>query len=50
MVLGISIHSYSKLLVACGIVPSYDSLGMVLSTTSKDVGFFPQGLETMGLW
>jgi len=48
--LGISTHSYAKLLVACGIGPSYDSPGTVFSTKSKDVGFCPQRLETMGLW
>jgi len=48
--LGISTHSYAELAVACGIGPSYVSLGPVFSTRSKDVGFRPQGLETVGLW
>lgn len=50
LALGISTHSYAELAVACGIGPSYISLGPVFGTKSKDVGFRPQGLETVGVW
>ena len=40
--LGILTHSYSKLLVTCGIGSSYDSMGTVFSTKIKDMGFCPQ--------
>jgi len=48
--LGISTHSYAELAVACGIHPTYISLGPVFGTRSKNVAFRPQGLETVKLW
>jgi len=47
---GISTHSYSELAAALGVNPSYISLGPVFATTSKDVNFDPQGLETVHQW
>ena len=47
---GISTHSYSELASALGVNPSYISLGPVFPTTSKDVKFDPQGLETVRQW
>lgn len=47
---GISTHSYSELSAALGVNPSYISLGPVFATSSKDVKFDPQGLETVRQW
>ncbi len=47
---GISTHSYSELAAAIGVAPSYISLGPVFATSSKDVKFAPQGLETVRQW
>jgi len=47
---GVSTHSYSELAAAMGVRPSYISLGPVFATTSKDVKFDPQGLETVRQW
>lgn len=47
---GISTHSYSELAAALGVRPSYISLGPVFATSSKDVKFDPQGLETVRQW
>ncbi|KAL3764364.1 hypothetical protein ACHAWU_006002 [Discostella pseudostelligera] len=47
---GISTHSYSELAAALGVKPSYISLGPVFKTSSKDVNFDPQGLETVRQW
>eukprot|EP00569_Conticribra_weissflogii_P006999 CAMPEP_0171337412 /NCGR_PEP_ID=MMETSP0878-20121228/6672_1 /TAXON_ID=67004 /ORGANISM="Thalassiosira weissflogii, Strain CCMP1336" /LENGTH=638 /DNA_ID=CAMNT_0011839031 /DNA_START=1 /DNA_END=1917 /DNA_ORIENTATION=- len=47
---GVSTHSYSELAVALGVRPSYISLGPVFPTSSKDVKFYPQGLETVRQW
>ena len=47
---GVSTHSYSELAVSLGVKPSYISLGPVFATTSKDVKFDPQGLETIRQW
>ncbi len=47
---GISTHSYSELATALGVKPSYISLGPVFNTSSKDVNFDPQGLETVRQW
>ena len=47
---GVSTHSYSELAAAMGVQPSYISLGPVFATTSKDVKFDPQGLETVHQW
>jgi len=47
---GVSTHSYSELAAALGVRPSYISLGPVFATTSKDVKFDPQGLETVRQW
>lgn len=50
LALGISTHSYSELSAAMGVCPSYISLGPVFRTSSKDVKFDPQGLETVRQW
>ena len=50
LALGISTHSYSELSVALGVRPSYISLGPIFQTSSKDVKFDPQGLETIRQW
>jgi hydroxymethylpyrimidine kinase / phosphomethylpyrimidine kinase / thiamine-phosphate diphosphorylase len=50
MALGISTHSYGELAVALGVKPSYISMGPVFATSSKDVAFDPQGLETVKKW
>ncbi|KAL7545397.1 hypothetical protein ACHAWF_008741 [Thalassiosira exigua] len=50
LALGISTHSYGELAAALGVKPSYVSLGPVFATTSKDVKFDPQGLETVRNW
>jgi hydroxymethylpyrimidine kinase / phosphomethylpyrimidine kinase / thiamine-phosphate diphosphorylase len=50
MALGISTHSYGELAVALGVKPSYISVGPVFATSSKDVAFDPQGLETVTKW
>mmetsp|Transcript_7618 Transcript_7618/g.17538 ORF Transcript_7618/g.17538 Transcript_7618/m.17538 type:complete len:587 (-) Transcript_7618:21-1781(-) len=47
---GVSTHSYSELAAALGVRPSYISLGPVFATSSKDVKFNPQGLETVRQW
>jgi thiamine-phosphate diphosphorylase len=47
---GVSTHSYSELAAALGVKPSYISLGPVFNTSSKDVNFDPQGLETVRQW
>ena len=47
---GVSTHSYSELAAAVGVRPSYISLGPVFATSSKDVKFDPQGLETVRQW
>ena len=47
---GVSTHSYSELAAALGVRPSYISLGPVFATSSKDVKFDPQGLETVRQW
>jgi thiamine-phosphate diphosphorylase len=47
---GISTHSYSELSAALGVNPSYISLGPVFRTSSKDVKFDPQGLQTVKQW
>mmetsp|Transcript_9995 Transcript_9995/g.13198 ORF Transcript_9995/g.13198 Transcript_9995/m.13198 type:complete len:578 (+) Transcript_9995:91-1824(+) len=50
MALGISTHSFGELAVALGLKPSYISLGPVFTTSSKKVGFDPQGLDTVRKW
>jgi len=50
LALGISTHSYAELAAALGVRPSYVSLGPVFATTSKNVQFDPQGLETVRQW
>jgi len=50
LALGISTHSYAELSVALGLAPSYVSLGPIYPTSSKDVGFGPQGVETVETW
>ena len=50
LALGLSTHSYSELAAALGVKPSYISLGPVFNTSSKDVNFDPQGLETVRQW
>lgn len=50
LALGVSTHSYAELSVALGIRPSYISLGPVFGTSSKNVAFSPQGLETVQKW
>jgi hydroxymethylpyrimidine kinase/phosphomethylpyrimidine kinase/thiamine-phosphate diphosphorylase len=50
MALGISTHSYGELSAALGVKPSYISLGPVFATSSKNVGFDPQGLSTVRKW
>jgi thiamine-phosphate diphosphorylase len=47
---GISTHSFSELAAALGVKPSYISLGPVFKTSSKDVNFDPQGLDTVRQW
>mmetsp|Transcript_35713 Transcript_35713/g.65465 ORF Transcript_35713/g.65465 Transcript_35713/m.65465 type:complete len:223 (+) Transcript_35713:137-805(+) len=47
---GVSTHSYSELAASLGVRPSYISLGPVFPTSSKDVKFDPQGLETVRQW
>jgi hydroxymethylpyrimidine kinase/phosphomethylpyrimidine kinase/thiamine-phosphate diphosphorylase len=47
---GISTHSYGELAAALGVKPSYISLGPVFATSSKNVGFDPQGLQTVRKW
>lgn len=48
--LGISTHSYGELAAALGVKPSYISMGPVFATSSKKVGFDPQGIETVAKW
>eukprot|EP00526_Cylindrotheca_closterium_P005887 CAMPEP_0113645278 /NCGR_PEP_ID=MMETSP0017_2-20120614/23857_1 /TAXON_ID=2856 /ORGANISM="Cylindrotheca closterium" /LENGTH=563 /DNA_ID=CAMNT_0000556987 /DNA_START=67 /DNA_END=1758 /DNA_ORIENTATION=+ /assembly_acc=CAM_ASM_000147 len=50
MALGISTHSYGELAAAIGIKPSYISLGPIFATSSKKVGFDPQGLGILSKW
>lgn len=50
LALGISTHSFAELAVALGVKPSYISLGPIFSTSSKNVAFDPQGLETVQKW
>ena len=50
LALGVSTHSYSELACALGVRPSYISLGPVFATSSKDVKFDPQGIETVRQW
>ena len=50
MALGVSTHSYGELAVALGVEPSYISMGPVYATSSKKVGFHPQGLDTVRTW
>ncbi len=50
MALGISTHSYAELAAAVGVQPSYISLGPVFGTTSKNVAFQPQTLDTVKKW
>lgn len=50
MALGISTHSYGELAVALGVQPTYISMGPVYATSSKKVGFYPQGLDTVRKW
>lgn len=50
LALGISTHSYAELSLALGLQPSYISLGPVFGTTSKNVAFDPQGVETIRKW
>lgn len=47
---GVSTHSYSELSAALGVRPSYISLGPIFRTSSKDVKFDSQGLETVRQW
>jgi hydroxymethylpyrimidine kinase/phosphomethylpyrimidine kinase/thiamine-phosphate diphosphorylase len=48
--LGISTHSYGELAAALGVRPSYVSLGPVFATSSKNVKFAPQGVQTVSKW
>ena len=48
--LGISTHSFGELAAALGVRPSYISLGPVFGTSSKNVAFDPQGLQTVHKW
>lgn len=50
MAFGVSTHSYGELAVALGVEPTYISMGPVFATSSKKVGFHPQGLETVQKW
>eukprot|EP00804_Cyclotella_cryptica_P021788 CCRYP_000797-RA/>CCRYP_000797-RA protein AED:0.06 eAED:0.06 QI:0/0.5/0.33/1/1/1/3/231/652 len=50
LALGLSTHSYAELAAALGVRPSYISLGPIFPTSSKDVKFDPQGLETVRQW
>lgn len=50
MAFGVSTHSYGELAVALGVEPSYISMGPVYATSSKKVGFHPQGLDTVRTW
>ena len=50
MAFGVSTHSYGELAVALGVEPTYISMGPVFATSSKKVGFHPQGLETVRKW
>lgn len=42
--------SYGELAAAIGIKPSYISLGPIFATSSKKVGFDPQGLGILAKW
>lgn len=48
--LGISTHDYQELGRAKQCQPSYYALGPIYHTTSKEVGFAPQGLEKLREW
>lgn len=50
MALGISTHSFGELSVALGIKPTYISLGPIYDTTSKNVIFEAQGVNTVRKW
>ncbi len=50
LALGISTHSFGELAAALGVRPSYISLGPVFKTSSKNVGFDPQGLWMVSKW
>ncbi len=50
MAFGVSTHSYGELAVALGVEPTYISMGPVYATSSKKVGFHPQGLDTVQTW
>ena len=50
MAFGVSTHSYGELAVALGVEPTYTSMGPVYATSSKKVGFHPQGLDTVQTW
>lgn len=44
------IDSYGELSAAIGMKPSYISLGPIFATSSKKVGFEPQGLAILSSW
>jgi thiamine-phosphate diphosphorylase len=50
MALGISTHTFGELAAALGVRPSYISLGPIFKTSSKSVGFDPQGLWMVTKW
>jgi len=50
LALGISTHSFGELSVASALRPSYISLGPIYDTTSKDVNFEAQTVDTVRKW
>ena len=50
MIFSFQLDSYGELAAAIGIKPSYISLGPIFATSSKKVGFDPQGLDILSRW
>ena len=48
--LGISTHSWHELARAHGVRPSYLAFGPIFPTTTKTMGFQPQGLDRLRRW
>lgn len=48
--LGVSTHNYIEVARALALKPSYIAVGPIHPTTSKEVGFPPQGIEGLKRW
>jgi len=48
--LGLSTHSFTEVARAHTIKPSYLALGPIFATTSKDMPWIPQGIESVKKW